>query len=152
MVENLCTTAAPEPNRDQPGVDPEEEARFESDLKAALEVARKHGYYYNVLDKQQRIDYVMALAHDDEDEIALVRAQIKTVLALYPYNIPIFARLLSILERMRKAHRAASTQKDKTAQIQAGVENAFRNLHLPLELMKDGFPRPHAPAPGSAPA
>ena len=150
MVEET-RTIAPEPNPGQSGVDPDEEAHFQAHLNAAIEVARKHGYYYSVLDEQQRIDYVMALAHDDEDEIALLRAQIKSVLVLYPYNISVFARLLSILERMRKAHRAASTQ-DKTAQLQAAVETVFRNLDLPLELMRDGFPRPHAPAPGSAPA
>ena len=154
MVEET-RTIAPEPNHES---DPDEEARFQAHLKVAMEVARKHtlprpvgGYYYSVLDEQQRIDYVMALAHDDEDEIALLRAQIKSVLAVYPYNISVFARLLSILERMRKAHRAASTQ-DKTAQLQAAVETVFRNLHLPLELMRDGFPRSHAPSGGLAPA
>ncbi len=48
-MENLTTTAAPEPNPDHSSLDPEEEARFEAGLKAAMEIAKKHGYYYSVL-------------------------------------------------------------------------------------------------------
>lgn len=62
-----------EPNPDRSALDPQEEASFEAGLKA-LEMAKKHGYYYSVLGEQQRIDYVMALAHDDEDEIALLES------------------------------------------------------------------------------
>ncbi len=152
MVDTLCTTATPEPNPDHSSLDPEEEARFEAGLKAAMEITRKHGYYYSVLGEQERIDYVMALAHDDEDEIALLRAQIKSVLALYPGKFSIFARLMGLLERMRRTRRAASMHQDKTAQLQAAVENVFRNLPLPLELMKDGFPHRPPAAPGLAPA
>ena len=152
-MQDLTTTAAPEPNPDRPGLDPEEEARFEAGLKAAMEVAKKHGYYYSVLDQQQRIDYVMALAHDDEDEIALLRAQIKAVLALNPYNFSMFARLVGLLERMRRGRRAASLHQDKTEQLKKAVENVFTNLNLPLELMRDGFPRRSpAPSAGLAPA
>jgi len=141
-MQDLTTTAAPEPNPDRPGLDPEEEARFEAGLKAAMEVAKKHGYYYSVLDQQQRIDYVMALAHDDEDEIALLRAQIKSVLALYPDNVSVFARLMGLLDRMRRARRAASMHLDKTAQLEKAVETVFTNLNLPIELMRDGLKRP----------
>ncbi len=152
MVENLCITATPELNLDHSSLDPEEEARFEAGLKAAMEIARKHGYYYSVLGEQERIDYVMALAHDDEDEIALLRAQIKSVLALYPGKFSIFARLMSLLDRMRRTRSAASMHQDKTAQLQAAVENVFRNLPLPLELMRDGFPHRPPAAPDLVPA
>jgi hypothetical protein len=153
-MQDVTTTAAPEPNPGRPSLDPEEEARFEAGLKAAMEIAKKHGYYYSVLGEQERIDYVMALAHDDEDEIALLRAQIKSVLALYPDNVSVFARLMGLPDRMRRARRAASMHQDKTVQLQTAVENVFRNLHLPLELMRDGFPpqRGPAPSPGLTPA
>jgi hypothetical protein len=153
MEENLCT-AAPAPNPEHPGPDPEEEARFEAGLKAAMEMANKHGYYYSVLGEQERIDYVMALAHDDEDEIALLRAQIKAVLAINPYNFSVFARLVGLLERMRRGRRAASMHQDKTEQLKKAVENVFTSLNLPLELMRDGFPPQRGPAlsPGLTPA
>ncbi len=95
----------------------------------------------------------MALAHDDEDEIALLRAQIKSALALYPGKFSVFARLMGLLDRMRRARRAASMHQDKTEQLKKAVETVFTNLHLPLELMRDGFP-PQRPAasPGLAPA
>ncbi len=150
MVEET-RTVTPGPNHES---DREEEARFEAGLKAAMEMAKKHGYYYSVLGQQERIDYVVALAHDDEDEIALLRAEIKAVLALNPYNFSVFARLVGLLERMRRGRRAASMHQDKTAQLQTAVENAFRNLHIPLELMKDGYPPKRGPdlSPGLAPA
>ncbi len=140
-MEDLTTTAAPEPSPDQSGLDPEEEARFEAGLKTALETAKKHGYYYSVLGEQARIDYVIALTHDDEDDIALLRAQIKSTLALYPENFSVFARLMGILDRMRRARRAASMHLDKTEQLKKAVETVFTNLNLPLELMKDGLKR-----------
>ena len=147
MVEEMRTIAQ-EPNQES---DPEE-AAFEADLKAAMEVAKKHGYYYSVLDRQQRIDYVMALAHDDEDDIALVRSEIKAMKALYPTSGIIFARLMSLLDRLRRARRAASMHQDKTEQLKKAVETVFTNLNIPLEIMKDGFKRPPAPAPGLAPS
>ncbi len=146
MSDELNATAT----QDQSTLDPNEEAAFEADLKAAMEVAKKHGYYYSVLDRQQRIDYVMALAHDDEDDIALVRSEIKAMKALYPTSGIIFARLMSLLDRLRRARRAASMHQDKTEQLKKAVETVFTNLDLPLELMKDGLKRP--PAPGPAPA
>ncbi len=145
-MENFTTTA-PEYDPNQTCLDPEEEALFEADLKAAMEVAKKHGYYYSVLDRQQRIDYVMALAHDDEDDIALVRSEIKAAKALYPTNYSVFARLMSLLDRLRRARRAASMHQDKTEQLKKAVETVFTSLNLPLELMKDGLKRPPAPAP-----
>ncbi len=144
------TTAAPEYDPNQACLDPQEEALFEADLKTAMEVAKKHGYYYSVLDRQQRIDYVMALAHDDEDDIALVRSEIKAAKALQPTNYSVFARLMSLLDRLRRARRAASMHQDKTEQLKKAVETVFTNLNLPLELMKDGLKRPPASSPAPA--
>lgn len=151
MVENL-RTAAPQPNPDQSAVDSEEEARLDARVKAAIETARKHGFYYSVLGEQERIDYIVARAHDDEDEIALLRAQIKAMLALNPYNFPVFVRLVSLLDRIRTSRRAASKHMDKSEQIRKAVEAAFTNLNLPLELTRDGFPPRRATAAGLAPA
>ena len=71
-------------NKDQSTPDPEGDARFDARIKIAIETVKKHGYYYAVLGEQERIAYVAALAHDDEDEIALLRAQIEAALALSP--------------------------------------------------------------------
>ncbi len=150
MVENLCD-AAPQTNPDEPALDPEEEARLDARIKAAIETAKNHGYYYSVLGEQEKIDYVVARAHDDEDEIALLRTQIKATLALDPYNFSVFVRLVSLLDRMRKSRREASMHVDKDEQIRKAVETAFTGLGLPLELTRDGFPRRSA-APALAPA
>ena len=151
MVENLYTTA-PEYDPNQACLDPEEEARFEARLKVAAEVAKKHGYYFSVLGEEQRIDYVIALADGEGEEIALLKSEVKATKATLRYNVSIFGHLVSLLDRMRRAHRAASMHMDKTEQLKKAVETVFKDLHLPLELMQDGLKRPPAPAPGLAPA
>ncbi len=146
------TSVAPEYDPNQACLDPEEEARFEARLKVAAEVAKKHGYYFSVLGEEQRVDYVIALADGEGEEIALLKSEVKATKATLRYNISIFGHLVSLLDRMRRAHRAASMHLDKTAQLQTAVENAFRNLHLPLELTRDGFPPRPPAAPDLAPA
>ncbi len=152
-MENFTsTTQEYDPNR--ACLDPEEEARFQARLKVAAEVAKKHGYYFSVLGEEQRVDYVIALAEGEGEEIALLKSEVKAMKAMPRFNISVFGHLVSLLDRMRRAHRAASMHLDKTAQLQTAVENAFRNLHIPRELMNDGFPpkRGPAPSPGLAPA
>ncbi len=151
MVENLYTTA-PEYDPNQACLDPEEEARFQARLKVAAEVAKKHGYYFSVLGEEQRVDYVIALADGEGEEIALLKSELKAMKAMPRFNVSIFGHLVSLLDRMRRARRAASMHLDKTAQLQTAVENAFRNLYLPLELTRDGFPPRPPAAPDLAPA
>ena len=148
-MENSRSTA-PEYGPNPAHLDPEEDALFEADLKAAFEVAKKHGYYYSVLDRQQRIDYVVALADGEGDEIALLRSEVKAMKVMERLNASVFGHLISLLDRMRRAHRAASMHLDKTEQLRKAVETAFSNLNLPLELMKDGLKRPTAPGPAPA--
>ncbi len=148
-MDNFKTTA-PEYDPNQACLDPEEEARFEARLKVAAEVAKKHGYYFSVLGEEQRIDYVVALADGEGEEIALLKSEVKATKATLRYNTSVFAHLVSLVDRMRRAHRAASMHMDKTEQLKKAVETVFKDLHLPLELMQDGLKRP--PAPGPAPA
>ncbi len=148
-MENYRTTA-PEYDPNQACLDPEEEARFEARLKVAAQVAKKHGYYFSVLGEDQRLDYVVALAEGDSEEIALLKSEVKATKAILHYNVSIFGHLISLLDRMRRAHRAASMHEDKTEQLKKAVETVFKDLHLPLELMQDGLKRP--PAPGPSPA
>ena len=143
-------SSAPEYDPNQACLDPEEEARFQARLKLAAEVAKKHGYYFSVLGEEQKVDYVVALAEGDSDEIALLKSEVKAMIATLR-NTSVFGHLVSLIDRMKRAHRAASMHLDKTAQLTKAVEDAFRNLHIPLELTKDGFPPP-PPCPGPAPA
>ncbi len=148
-MENYTTTT-PEYDPNQACLDPEEEARFQARLKVAAEVAKKHGYYFSVLGEEQKVDYVIALAEGEGEEIALLKSEVKATKATLHYNASVFAHLISLVDRMRRAHRAASMHLDKTAQYQAAVETVFKNLHLPIELTRDGFPRPTAAGPAPA--
>ncbi len=105
-----------------------------------------------MLGEEQRLDYAIALADGDSEEIALLKSEVKAMKAMPRFNVSIFGHLVSLLDRMRRAHRAASMHQDKTEQLKKAVETVFTNLHLPLELMQDGLKRPPAPSPGLAPA
>jgi hypothetical protein len=126
-----------------PELSPEDalEARFQAE-KA---FADKHGYYYSVLSDDEKIAYRLALAGEGfEQEIALLKAKMKCMLPLYPYNPSILLRILSILERLQKT-QTALFKKEETSKLETAVENVFKKLHLPLELMRDGLKK----APGT---
>ena len=137
MVEEMNANATPTQ-------DPE--AAFEARLKAAKEIADKHGYYYSVLSDEEKVEYALALSGEGfEQEIALLKAKMKCMMLLYPYNMALMARILSILERLQKTQKALFN-KDSATELEAAVEKVFIKLHIPLELMGNGL----KPAPGAA--
>jgi hypothetical protein len=122
------------------------EAALEDRFQAEKAIDDKHGYYYSVLSDDEKIAYRLALAREGfEQEIALLKAKMKCMIPLYPYNPAIMCRILSILERLQKTQRTIF-KKDDISQLETAVENVFNKLHLPLELMRDGLKK----APGAA--
>ena len=93
MAEEMNMTAAQEPNP---------EASFEARLKAASEIAEKHD---SVLSEEEKVEYALALSGGGfEQEIALLKAKMKCMMLLYPYNMAMLARILS--ERLKTTRRA----------------------------------------------
>ncbi len=68
--------------------------------------ARKHGYYSRVPTPVQRRAYAKASREADlEDEIALLRAKINTIIKVAPENFGVLLKALSALIRAVKASR-----------------------------------------------
>jgi hypothetical protein len=127
-----------------PGLSPE--AALEARYQAEKEIADKHGYYYSVLSDDEKIAYRLALDSEGfEQEIALLKARMKCMLPLYPYNPSILLRILSILERLQKT-QSTVFKKDDSSRLEKAVENVFIKHHLPLGLLADGIPDSPVPA------
>ena len=101
---------------------------------------KKNGIYYYVLSEQERVFYAMARSCEGlQAEIELLEAKIMYIQAVYPANLGLLFRAISLLERLQKTQRLVF-KKDDTSRLETAVENAFNKLHLPHWLMEDGLP------------
>ena len=143
MVEEMNVNATPEPTPE-----PDKEASYQARLQAARETAAKHGYYWSVLSDDEKIEYELALSREGfEQEIALITAKLKTMLPLFPYNLALLPRMLSILERLQKTQKTVfKKEKDNIAVIEEAVGNAIKKLRPPQGLIDMFFKE----SPGTA--
>ena len=93
--------------------------------------ARKHGFYSRVLDERERRDFELAAAVDGVDEeIALLRVKIKSVLLHDPDNIKLIMRATGTLERLIRTRYNLS--KDQKPGLREAIGNVLRDVALPL--------------------
>src|SRR5512137_345744 len=65
--------------------------------------ARKHGFYSRVLDEEEQADFELATnTQGIDEEIALLRVKIKSLVAHDPDNIKLIMQALGALERLIK--------------------------------------------------
>ena len=76
-----------------------------------------------------------------EEEIGLVRAKIQYIATVYPANLGLLFRAMSLLERIIKTQRLVFHKQDD-ANFEEQLTRVCMNLHLPLELMRDGLKDP----------
>ncbi len=63
--------------------------------------ARKHGFYSKVLDEAEQLDFELATGVEGiDDEIALLRVKIKSLLARDPENIKLIMQATNTLARL----------------------------------------------------
>ena len=63
--------------------------------------ARKHGFYARVLDEVERLDFELATGVNGiDDEIALLRAKIKSLIEHDPQNIKLIMQATNTLTRL----------------------------------------------------
>ena len=104
--------------------------------------ARKHGFYSNVLSESQRDDMLLAIeAEGIDEEIALLRVKIKSLVATAPENVPLLARSIESLSRLL-ASKMNIDKKDKPRLADA-VTNVLKDIALPMavnlaNIMKKG--------------
>ena len=93
--------------------------------------ARKHGFYSKVLDEAEQLDFELASGVEGiDDEIALLRVKIKSILEKDPENIRLIMQATSALERLVKT-RFNISKEDKKG-LKEAIANVLREVALPL--------------------
>ncbi len=93
--------------------------------------ARKHGFYSKVLDEAERLDFELATGVEGiDDEIALLRVKIKSLLERDPENIKLIMSATNALERLVRT-RYSISQEDRKG-LKEAIGNVLRDVALPL--------------------
>jgi hypothetical protein len=93
--------------------------------------ARKHGFYSRVLDEAEKLDFELATGVEGiDDEIALLRVKIKSLIAHDPDNIRLIMQATNTLARLVRT-RYNISKKDKKG-LKEAIGNVLRDIALPL--------------------
>jgi len=93
--------------------------------------ARKHGFYSRVLDEAEQLDFELATRVEGiDDEIALLRTKIKSVVAHDPQNIKLIMQATNTLARLVRT-RYNISKEDKRS-LKEAIGNVLRDVALPL--------------------
>ena len=93
--------------------------------------ARKHGFYSKVLDEAERLDFELATGVEGiDDEIALMRVKIKSILAHDPDNVKLIMQVTNTLARLIRTKYNISKEDKKG--LKEAIGNVFRDIALPL--------------------
>ncbi len=93
--------------------------------------ARKHGFYSRVLDEAEQLDFELATGVEGiEDEIALLRVKIKSILEDDPENIKLIMQATNTLARLVRTKYNIS-KGDKKG-LKEAIGNVLRDIALPL--------------------
>jgi len=93
--------------------------------------ARKHGFYSKVLDEAERLDFELATDVEGiDDEIALLRVKIKTLVEHDPENIRLIMQATNTLARLVRT-RYNISKEDKKG-LKEAIANVLRDVALPL--------------------
>ena len=93
--------------------------------------ARKHGFYSRVLDESEQLDFALATGVEGiDDEIALLRVKIKSLIAHDPDNITLIMQAINTLARVVSTKYNLS-KKDKKG-LKEAIGNVLRDVALPL--------------------
>ena len=93
--------------------------------------ARKHGFYSKVLDEAGRIDFELASGVEGiDDEIALLRVKIKSLLEHDPENIKLIMQAATTLAGLVKTRYNISKEQRKG--LKEAIGNVLKDVALPL--------------------
>ncbi len=93
--------------------------------------ARKHGFYSKVLDEAERLDFELASGVEGiDDEIALLRVKIKSLLENDPENIKLIMQATSTLAGLVKTRYNISKEQRKG--LKEAIGNVLKDIALPL--------------------
>ncbi len=93
--------------------------------------ARKHGFYSRILDEAEQLDFELATGVEGiDDEIALLRVKIKSLLAHDPENIKLIMQATNTLARLVRT-RYNISQEDRKG-LKEAIGNVLKEVALPL--------------------
>jgi hypothetical protein len=93
--------------------------------------ARKHGFYSKVLDEAERLNFELATDVEGiDDEIALLRVKIKSLLERDPENIKLIMQATNTLAKLVKTKYNISKEDKK--RLKEAIGNVLRDVALPL--------------------
>ncbi len=91
----------------------------------------KGGFYQKVLDEAERLDFELAAGVNGiDDEIALLRVKIKSILGDDPKNIRLIVEATNALERLVRTKYKISKEQRKG--LKEAIGNVLRDVALPL--------------------
>ena len=93
--------------------------------------ARKHGFYARVLDEAEQLDFELATGVNGiDDEIALLRVKIKSLIEHDPQNIKLIMQATNTLARLIRTNYNISKEDKKG--LKEAIGNVLRDVALPL--------------------
>ena len=93
--------------------------------------ARKHGFYSRVLNEAEQLDFELATGVEGiDDEIALLRVKIKSILENDPENIKLIMQATNALARLVRTGYNISKEDKKG--LKEAIGNVLRDVALPL--------------------
>jgi len=93
--------------------------------------ARKHGFYSRVLDEAERLDFELASGVEGiDDEIALLRVKIKSLLENDPENIKLIMQATNTLAGLVKTRYNISKEQRKG--LKEAIGNVLKDIDIPL--------------------
>jgi len=93
--------------------------------------ARKHGFYSKVLDEAEQLDFELATGVDGiDDEIALLRVKVKSILEKDPDNIKLIMQATNTLAGLVKTRYNITKEQKKG--LKEAIGNVLKDIALPL--------------------
>lgn len=93
--------------------------------------ARKHGFYSRVLDDEEQADFELATRVEGVDEeIALLRVKIKSLVAQDPENIRLIMQAINALAKLLVTKY--NIHKEDKQGLKEAIGNVLKDIALPL--------------------
>jgi len=93
--------------------------------------ARRHGFYAKVLDEAEQLDFDLASGVEGfDDEIALLRVKIKSLLENDPENISLLMQATNTLAHLVKTRY--NITKEERKGLKEAIGNVLKDIAVPL--------------------